>query len=305
MDRAAWLSLILPLAGGALACLAVLLSPRWQLRGSPLAAPLVDRTRACTLLLIFTALVLVATQIDPAGESAAWWLALDAGGDASLLLLALLPVRRAPGGGWGRAGFGRLPLAAAPWLGVLMASVAVFRLILLAYVPCQCPDLDPGYIGWPRVVTSAAFLAVLGPLTEEVLYRGIALPLATAGAGTWVGILLTAVAWGMAHGTAPLLPYVVLGLALGWLTVTTGSLWAAIGFHAAWNGAVVAYEVYDAVRGAGGWSVPPAAIFLAVVGLLLGWACLLDAARGGGLRSIRGGDQPGPPEGPGREGGAP
>ncbi len=294
MDRMIWLSLVLPLGGGFLACLAMLLSPRWRLHGGPLGAPLVDRTRACMLLLIFTALVLAVTQIDAWGGAAGRRLPLNLGGDAGLLLLALLPAQRARAhGGWGRAGFGRLPLAAVAWLGVLMVSVAVFRLTLLAYVPCRCSDLDPVELGWPRAIASGVFAAVVAPLTEEVLYRGITLPRAAAGAGTWGGILLSAFAWGMAHGQAPLLPYVALGTALGWLTMTTGSLWAAIGFHAAWNGAVVVSELSRAAAAMGGRPVPPAVIFVAVVGLLLGWARRLDAARRGGLRIVPGQERPG------------
>ncbi len=109
----------------------------------------------------------------------------------------------------------------------------------------------------------------------------------------------------MAHGKPPLLPYIALGIALAWLTVTTGSLWAAIGFHVAWNGAVVVYEIYHAAVGARGGPVPGPVIFVAAVGLLLGWARLLDAGRGGGLRISRGGRQPGPLQDAGGKGVAP
>ncbi len=268
-----------------MACLALLLPSRRRLHGSPLSAPLGRPERACILLLVFTALVVLSAQIDPEGEAAAWRIGLEYGGDAGLLILLLLPAGRDRARGWGRAGFGRLPARAVLWLLVLLGGVAVFRIVLLRYVPCQCPVLDPAEVGWPRVAAFASYAGLLAPLTEEVLYRGIALPLLAERLTGWGGVLISAVAWAMSHGETPMLPIVVLGIALGWLTLATGSLWASIGFHAVWNGTVVGYEVYDQAVGiANGGSVPTPVIFLAVVALMLGWARLLDTARAGGIR---------------------
>ena len=284
MQEIPWLSLALPLSGVALACLALLLPPRWRLLGSPLGAPLVEPGRACIFLLLFTAMALLSGRGDPEVEWTIRHVALDFGGTAGLLVVALLPAARDGGQGWRRAGLGPLPLAAVPWLLVLMASVAVFRIILLTYVPCNCPSVAPANLGWARAIASAAFTGILVPLAEEVLYRGIMLPLTAARAGRWGGILLTAASWAMAHGQAPLLPFIALGTALAWLTLTTGSLWGAIVFHVAWNGTVVAYEIYDQVVGAPFAIVPPPVIFLAVVALLLAWGGMLDAARAEGIR---------------------
>ena len=305
MDETSWISLALPLAGVALVCLALLLPPRWRLLGGPLGAPLTPRGRAGIFLLLFTAMALLSGRGDPEVEWTLRHVTLDFGGTVGLLVVALLPAARGPAGAWRRAGFDPLPVPAVPWLLVLMASVAVFRIVLLTYVPCECPLLDPAELGWGRVMASAAFAGILAPLVEEVLYRGIALPLLAARAGGWGGILLTTVSWSMAHGRPPLLPFVAVGVALGWLTVATGSLWAAIGFHVAWNGAVVLYEIYDAVVGARGGRLPALVIFLAVVGLLLGWALLLDTARGRGLRVISAREQRDPSQDAGGKGGPP
>ena len=181
------LSLALPLSGVTLACLLLFLPPRWRLLGSPLGAPLVGRSRACIFLLLFTAMALLSGRGDPEAEWTIRHVALDFGGTAGLLMVALLPAARGGGQGWRRAGLGPLPLQAVPWLLVLMASVAVFRIILLTYVPCNCPSVAPAHLGWARAIASAAFAGILAPLAEEVLYRGIALPLTAARAGGWEG----------------------------------------------------------------------------------------------------------------------
>ena len=276
-----WMSIALPLGGTAIACLALLLPRRWRLVGGPMSVPLWESGHASTLLLLFTGLVLASHQVDPIGEWASLRLGLDIGSTTGLLVLACLPALRTPERGWGRAGFGPLTAAAAPWLLLLVVSVAIFRIVLLSYVPCHCPGLNPADLGWARVAASAAFAGLLAPLTEEVLYRGIALPLIGARAGGKTGVVLVAVAWAMAHGERPLLPLVVLGIALGKLTLGTGSLWASTGFHVAWNGTVVAYEIYSRVIGVDGKALSGVVIFFAVVGLVLAWVRLLDAARAG------------------------
>lgn len=283
----------------------LLLPPRRRLLGSPLGVPLAGRARACIFLLLFTAMALLSGRGDPEAEWTLRHVTLDFGGTVGFLLVTLLPAARGGGRGWRRAGFGPLPLAAVPWLLLLTASVAAFRIILLTYVPCDCPTVDPAELGWARVIASAAFAGILAPLVEEVLYRAIALPLMAARLGAWGGILISALSWAMVHGRLPLLPFIALGIALGKLTVTTGSLWAAIGFHVAWNGAVVLYEIYDAVAGAPGGSAPTLVTFLAVAGLLLGWARLLDAARSGRLRVIATREPRQPSPGAGEKGGPP
>jgi membrane protease YdiL (CAAX protease family) len=147
--------------------------------------------------------------------------------------------------------------------------------------------LDPGEDGWLRVALSGGFYALLVPVVEEILYRGIVLPLAAVRVGGWGAVLVATFAWAMAHGQAPLLPLIALGIALGWLTLATGSLWASIAFHVAWNGSVVGYEITRAVWGAGaGGPVPGWLIFVAVAAFVLGWARVLDVAREGGIRAV-------------------
>ncbi len=183
MADASWLSVGLPIAGIAVACLALLLPPRWRPLGSPLGAPLADPRRACIFLLLFTAVALPSGRGDPKVEWTLRHVTLDFGGTTGLLVVALLPAARGAERGWQRAGFGPLPLPAVAGLLVLMAGVAGFRIILLSYVPCQCPILGSGRIGWTRAIASAAFAGILDPLVEEVLYRGIALPLMAARTG--------------------------------------------------------------------------------------------------------------------------
>jgi membrane protease YdiL (CAAX protease family) len=112
--------------------------------------------------------------------------------------------------------------------------------------------------------------ALLGPLAEEVLFRGFLLLwlVRMAGWRPWPALLVSAIAFGLAHAdnlTSPLfsigaswylgrpdlvgrvltsilfndLPYVLMlslgGVVFGWLVLRWGSLWPAVGLHSAIN----------------------------------------------------------------------
>jgi membrane protease YdiL (CAAX protease family) len=84
---------------------------------------------------------------------------------------------------------------------------------------------------------AASFLAivVIGPLVEELLYRGAGIGF-LAGYGTPVAIGVTAVMFGLGHGLLLSLPaFIWFGVITGWLRVRTDSLYPPFVAHAIFN----------------------------------------------------------------------
>jgi membrane protease YdiL (CAAX protease family) len=160
-----------------------------------------------------------------------------------LLLIARgLPLRdvfalRAPAS-WPRAlGYALLAFFA------ILAAGGVFAPVLDAgeeqgLVPDDWDSSRAGaFVAFFLVVT------VLGPLTEELTYRGVGFTL-LAPFGTWVAIVVTGVLFGAAHGLLVALPVLtVFGLALGWLRAKTASLYPCVLVHGVFNGASLVLSV--------------------------------------------------------------
>jgi membrane protease YdiL (CAAX protease family) len=74
------------------------------------------------------------------------------------------------------------------------------------------------------------------PLIEELLFRGLFLFGLSRRYGAPAGVLFSAVLFGVVHlGAVPALYASVAGLILGWLALTTGSVWPGVALHAAFN----------------------------------------------------------------------
>lgn len=89
-----------------------------------------------------------------------------------------------------------------------------------------------------------AMVVIVGPVMEEVVFRGF---LYRGLSHTWLGIagtvVVTSAAWALLHydkNAAGIIDTAVHGIAWGWLRWHTGSLWAPIASHIAYNGIVVA-----------------------------------------------------------------
>jgi membrane protease YdiL (CAAX protease family) len=126
--------------------------------------------------------------------------------------------------------------------------------------------LHPGYAGALLLGHLAFFLGV--GFTEELLFRGYILQNLGESMPRWGALLLSSVLFGLFHGLQAtpldLVEIALGGLMLGLMRLATGTLWLAIGFHAAWD------FVEDGVAGtrmlpahgpmpeqtAGGWIVP-------------------------------------------------
>jgi membrane protease YdiL (CAAX protease family) len=93
----------------------------------------------------------------------------------------------------------------------------------------------------PTVVLFAIFVVILGPLCEELAFRGFLMPLLVRSFGPATGIIATGILFGSLHGPeyrwqwqqAVLIS--VAGMVFGWVRFRTGSTAAAVAMHSTYN----------------------------------------------------------------------
>lgn len=87
---------------------------------------------------------------------------------------------------------------------------------------------------------SAAVVVLFGPLAEEFFFRGLGVRV-LAFAGQAAAVVVTALAFGLAHGIPAALPtLVVFGAGLAWIRYRSDSVWPGYATHAVWNGIALA-----------------------------------------------------------------
>ncbi|HYL39664.1 MAG TPA: type II CAAX endopeptidase family protein [Bryobacteraceae bacterium] len=114
----------------------------------------------------------------------------------------------------------------------------------LGYV-LRTPDIQMPFrqmlANQPTLILFAIFVVILGPLCEELAFRGFLMPLLMRSFGPTVGIVVTGALFGCLH--APeyawswrhVLLITLAGSAFGWVRYRTGSTAASIFMHAAYN----------------------------------------------------------------------
>ena len=86
-------------------------------------------------------------------------------------------------------------------------------------------------------VANFLVVAVVAPVVEELTYRGLGFAAVRQFFGGAVAVVVTGVAFGLAHGLVIALPVLtIFGLILGWLRLRTKSLYPPIILHAIFNG---------------------------------------------------------------------
>ncbi|MBL8729209.1 MAG: CPBP family intramembrane metalloprotease [Planctomycetes bacterium] len=101
---------------------------------------------------------------------------------------------------------------------------------------------------WPTILG----IVVVGPLAEEVLFRGYLFTALVTTLPAWVAHGATAVLFGLAHGLDYALPIAVLALLFGWLRARHRALWPPVLAHMVHNGLTVSVvllwpEILDAL----------------------------------------------------------
>jgi len=138
---------------------------------------------------------------------------------------------------------GRSAFGARFWQGVIWGAVSLTVLLLLILASGDygfgAVATHGGSLARYAVVWAIAFLAV--GFFEEFCFRGYALITLREGAGFWTAALILSAAFGAVHlgnggeDFMGALSAGLIGLFLCFTWLRTGSLWFAVGFHAAWD----------------------------------------------------------------------
>ncbi|HTQ53327.1 MAG TPA: type II CAAX endopeptidase family protein [Bryobacteraceae bacterium] len=152
---------------------------------------------------------------------------------------------------------GRTAMVAASGIG--MACVVVFASLLI-----RTPDVESPMKALLSDPTSAILLAVLGvtigPICEEIVFRGFLQPLLVRSLGAVAGVLLAAVPFGLLHlqeygySWRHALLITLAGASFGWMRQRTGSTKAAALMHASYNGVFFLVLVLQQVAVHGRWA---------------------------------------------------
>jgi membrane protease YdiL (CAAX protease family) len=139
---------------------------------------------------------------------------------------------------WGRAA----------WLsGLVLLGVFIFGGLL---APLLHPSNEQGLVptSWqpdraPAFVANFVVVALLAPIVEELVFRGLGYKLLEP-FGRWTAIVLVGIAFGIAHGLVEALPILVaFGAGLAYVRSRTGSIYPTMLVHALFNGIVLIVAV--------------------------------------------------------------
>ena len=132
-------------------------------------------------------------------------------------------------------------------LGLSIVAGIVYQLIvtglgLESLEPSPVPEQLLGE-GVFRVFT-VGILVVVGPIAEEVFFRGFLLSAFVQGFGVLPGMIVASAIFAVAHGDLTvLLPTFVSGAILSWLYLRTRSIWPGFLAHAGQNSLAVTFAV--------------------------------------------------------------
>ena len=128
-----------------------------------------------------------------------------------------------------------------PWLALALSLV--FGGFYAAFVNAMGldslipPTLPSSALGeGPYRLSNIVVIGAIGPLAEEVFFRGFLLAALVQGLGLAKGVLLGSAIFALSHPVlGVMLPVFVSGLLLSWLYLKTQSIWPPFTAHAAQN----------------------------------------------------------------------
>lgn len=101
---------------------------------------------------------------------------------------------------------------------------------------------DAASAGLSSLVVTVALGGLLTPLGEEALFRGVLAQFLSRW-GTWIGLLVSAALFALAHGINAVMPLAfVIGLSTGLLLQLSGSIWPGVLVHAVYNSLGIFYH---------------------------------------------------------------
>ena len=118
-------------------------------------------------------------------------------------------------------------------LGLFVAINLALALLPEAWLTAYNADMAP--IASTGLLTALS-IVVMGPLAEELVFRGIIQTRLLRAMPSWTAVVLQATLFAIIHGTPIQIVYaLLLGLALGFLRSRTGSILPGLAAHAAFN----------------------------------------------------------------------
>lgn len=161
---------------------------------------------------------------------------------------------------WAELGLGRgRPIVRDLLAGALLAIPVILLTAILADLLVRVvgvtpqPTLPPSR-GIPGLLANLLTAALVAPLGEELLFRGVATTAWARGLGDRAGLIRGAIFFALVHvititagsfeeglalASIAFLGRLPISIALGWIFLRRRSLYASIGLHAAFNGALV------------------------------------------------------------------
>ena len=128
-----------------------------------------------------------------------------------------------------------------PVVGLWWCWAAILEAMGVVLKPQMIVDIFGQMDSTAGLVSLVAYIVVVAPILEEVVFRGFVQPPLVRRVGRWGGIVATAGLFAMVHLSDPqaVPPLFILGCALGWLRERTGMLGASIALHIANNAAAL------------------------------------------------------------------
>jgi membrane protease YdiL (CAAX protease family) len=98
------------------------------------------------------------------------------------------------------------------------------------------------------IIVTVVLVGILGPIAEEIFFRGFVLPGLVKRFGVVRALLLSSLIFGLFHiDPGAIVPTFALGLVLGWVYLKTGSIWPAMFAHGLHNTVAVVVTKYATV----------------------------------------------------------
>jgi membrane protease YdiL (CAAX protease family)/NAD-dependent dihydropyrimidine dehydrogenase PreA subunit len=146
-----------------------------------------------------------------------------------------------------------LPAALVAVLVVATRVFAALYLVTLDSVGLHMPDVTDltRYFGRDAIgfALTVLMVVIVGPLFEEVVFRGVLLGYLQERYGAWWAILGASLLFAAYHFNAwTFVPVAVMGFAAGWLAVRFRSLWPAYALHLGYNAIAVVLTFAIALR---------------------------------------------------------
>ncbi|KQV25209.1 MULTISPECIES: CPBP family intramembrane glutamic endopeptidase [unclassified Microcella] len=197
-------------------------------------------TGSAAFLLAFAAIALTLPLIDdPATQGIAGLFASGALGLVAFGAAVLLRIRSIDAFGFRRTTPARILVGA----GLGIATYLLGVLVAIAYITVtgDAENVQAGYQaaaagGWLSLAVTLIAGAVITPLGEEAFFRGVLANALIARHGAWVGVLVSAAVFAVAHGINPVLPIAfVVGVSTALLYRWSGSVWPGVALHATNN----------------------------------------------------------------------